>query len=139
MNDPDPVRLGVANVYRAVFIDENAVWPGELAFERIGLGPVAVRPGSGNEMNGGGAAIDSADGVVFGVGQVAVAARGDAQSLGAGKGRVPGGSGVAAKPFLPCAGQAVNAILGETEDRISFAEGKPKVASLIEIQSARAI
>ena len=69
------MRLAVADVEHAAGGNEHAVRPGQRALQRIGLGTVAPRPVPSTVVMMPLSEVDSANDVVFGVGDVEGAAR----------------------------------------------------------------
>src|SRR3954468_3080467 len=99
---------------------------GQLALERVAVGPVALLAGAGDLGDGAGGEVDRANRVGFGVGEVeALGVGGEGEALGAGEGGELRGAVVAGGALLAGAGEVVEGLSFrvEAEDLIALAEG----------------
>src|SRR5262249_24652552 len=112
--------------------------PGHLALPRIAVRTVTALACARQKHQRPLAHVDPADAVAFGVGETNVAVRPDTKTFGAGKGGGFGWATVARKPLLSGASPVVNCAGFQIEliDRVSLAQGQPKVTSPVEVQRA---
>ena len=133
------MRFRIPDKDRSISINENSVWPGELAFQRIGSRTIATVPCAGDQMDCALAHIDPSDSVVFSIGDKNITADCNTDSLRSRKLRIFCRTAIAAEPFYSRACDVANHACREVEleDRIAFSQGDQEISGLVEIERTR--
>ena len=140
-NHSHAVRFAVADENRSVPVDKDAVRTRHLTRQRIAIRPVSFGAGSRYQFNRLLANVDHPDRMAFGVGQIDVAVRRDAQTFRAGQRGQLSRSSVASESFLSCSRDVMNRSRLHIKpiNGIAFAQREPHISAAVEVNRARAV
>src|SRR5881396_3046812 len=96
--------FAVADENGSVRVHKDAMRSRQSAFQRIAFRAVATFAGARNHFNGSLANVDHADAVTFGICEINLPSRRDADSLGSGESRLFCRTAITREPFLSSAG-----------------------------------
>src|SRR6266516_4384133 len=133
--------FAVADENGSVRVHEDSVRPRQSAFQRIAFRAVAAFAITRHQFNGSLANVDHADAVTFGIGEIDLPIRRDADSLRSGESRLLCGTAVARETFLSRASNVMDHASRPVEpvNCVPLTQGKPHISILVKVDCPRTV
>src|SRR5207247_9614845 len=131
----------VADENGSVRVPADSVRPRQSALQRIAVRAVAAFASARYQFNGSLANVDHADAVTFGIGEIDLPIRRDADSLRSGQSRLLCRTAVAREPFLTGAGNVMDRACLQVEpvNRVPFTQRQPHISGLVKLDCPGAV
>src|SRR5262245_50669755 len=140
-NHSHAVRFAVADENRTVAVNEDAVRTRHLTRQWIAIRSISFGAGSCYQFNRLFANVNHPDRMAFGVGQIDVAVRRDAQTFRAGQRGQLSRAAVARESFLSRSSDVMNRSRSHIQpiNGVAFAQREPHISTAVKVNRARAV